>query len=141
MWKYIASALLVIMVFGCGAKTPQSFNPVSTPSWSVLEIREDIGYDSAWQTINEILINNYRIDFLDKEIGYIRTPWRYEFDQEYEGKYRSLVEVKFSPERDQLKIRAVSNYKKEGYWIEGTDAEIISSLKSDILGHLGRTSK
>ena len=144
MRKYfyvLLACLALMMVMGCGKKRPQTFNPVSDPSWSTFEIRESITYEQAWQTINDTLTNHYQLDFVNKDIGYVRTRWRYGYNEDYEGKYRSMVELKFSPERNKLRLRTTSHFKKDDYWVEGTDSKLISSLKSDILGRIGRTSR
>lgn len=135
------ACLTFSIIIGCGEKRPRTFNPVSDPSWSTFEIRENITYEQAWQTINDILINHYQLDFINKGIGYVRTRWRYGYNEDYEGKYRSMVEIKFSPRHNKLRLRTTSHYKKDDYWIEGTDSKLISSLKSDILGRMGRTSR
>ncbi|MDZ7833465.1 MAG: hypothetical protein U5L07_17100 [Desulfobacterales bacterium] len=145
MRKYITPFILLmalILICGCGKKRPQTFNPVSNPSWSTFEIREDINFSQAWQTINDILIDNYQLEFINKDIGYVRTSWQYGYNEDYEGKYRSMVEIKFSPDQNTIKIRTTSHFKEDDdYWVEGTDSKLISSLKSDILGHIGRTSR
>ena len=141
MRKFIFILSALILLFGCASQKPQSFNPVSDPKWAFFDIREDIDYDEAWQTINSILVKHYSLDLINKEIGYVRTSWRYGYNEEYQGKYRSMVEIKFVPDHTQLKMRTISHYKKETYWVQGTDSKLISSLKSDVLGRLGRTSR
>ncbi len=142
MRRYLILIVIMILLAGCSGKTPPTFTSASSPVWLVYEVREDLDDEEIWQTINEIILdNNYQIEFIDREIGYVRTGWRYSFDQDYRGNYRSMVEAKLSSSEDQLKVKIMSQYRKDNYWTSGTDSKLVDSIKADIMGHITRISR
>ena len=68
MKKYIASgALIFLFLLNC-ASTPIRW--VSTPEYS------DLDYDKAWQVIVSTITEDFEIDVIEKDSGYLMTAWK-----------------------------------------------------------------
>jgi len=73
----------------------------------------------------------------------VRTSWIYTWWKA--GKltedYRVRAIVKFSPDRDDVDIKAEANYLERGQWVIGTDTRLLKTVKTDIMGVVGRTTR
>lgn len=136
--------IAVALMIGCGTKAPKSFLKTLSPGWASIEIREGLAYEKAWDTTLELLIKNFGIEKMDKDEGYIRTEWLHSWSGEYLAFYRVRVTCKFSPERNKLQFLSEAQYlldKKKGTWALGSDSRLTSTLKTDLMGTIGRTTR
>ena len=134
----ISSVMLIL--FGC-ASAPVSFTTTQTSSWSAVEIRKDVDYNRAWNTAYELLVKNFDIEAANREDGYIRTAWLYTWSGEYLSAYRVRLTVKFSPDRANLQFRPEAQFRSGENWLVGTDTRLVSTIKTDLMGTVGRTTR
>lgn len=140
----LAVFFIVAFLTGCsstGGPMPKSFSHISSPGWKTIEVRKEIGYDNAWSTLVNILVRNFEIDKFAKEEGYIRTCWLHTWSGTYQANYRVRVTAKFSDNRKQLEIKPTAQYLSGVNWLTGVDTQLISTLKSDLMGTLSRTTR
>ena len=68
--KKILFASLFLAMIGCTA--PQGF--VTSPAgWAAIQMRQNITKEKAWSTLVSVISDEYDIETLDKESGYLRT--------------------------------------------------------------------
>ena len=133
--------LCIAMLTGCTTTAPRSFTQTRSPSWSTIELRDSLSYDKAWGVVFDILVKTFGIDQAIKEDGYIRTGWLHTWSGKYTTGYRVRVTVKFSQDKSKLQIRSDAHFLSGKNWVSGTDTRLVSTLKTDIMGTVGRTTR
>ncbi len=134
-------ASCVLFVSGCATTAPRSFSRTRAPSWATIEVRDTLEYDRAWDTVIELLVTNFDLASVLREDGYVRTDWLYTWSGAYSSHYRVRVAVKFSPDRRELRFRPEAQFLAGKNWRIGTDARLVSTIKTDLMGTVGRTTR
>jgi len=49
--------------------------------------------------------------------------------------------VKFSPDWKKVDVKTEANFLKNDGWIVGTDTRLLQTVKTDIMGVVGRTTR
>jgi hypothetical protein len=135
--KKIISLFIISFLFITGCKPPQTFVRTMEPSWATIELRTEVTYDQAWMQIYDLLTKNFDIEVAQKENGYLRTGWLYTWTGEYSEYYRVRVTVKFAEDRKTVNVKSEAYYKD----YIGFDTRLLQTLKTDIMGTVGRTTK
>lgn len=141
MNRFIFLFLLLFCAGGCATKPPPSFSQVATPGWSTVEIREGVDYNHAWKTVLGILVKDFDLEFVIKDDGYIRTSWMYTWSGVYQQNYRVRVIVKFSDDGKSMDVKSEAQVLHENVWLLGVDSRLLSTLKTDLMGTIGRTTR
>ena len=83
------------------------------------------------------------MEMISKEGGYARTGWIYTWNTKgiYTKKYRVRVIFKFSPDHSKVDIKTEAEILKGNNWITGYDTRLLNTIKTDIMGVVGRTTK
>lgn len=138
----ILIAFIVIAAVSC-ASVPQSFVRIMEPTWAGIEIREGMSYEQAWQEVVDVLAKKFELEMISREGGYVRTSWIYTWWKKGEltEKYRVRAIVKFSPDRKKIDVKTEANYLEKSGWIVGTDTRLLQTVKTDLMGVIGRTTK
>lgn len=121
---------------------PSSFvRAVDGGTWSSIMIREDVTYDQAFNEVMDVVAKRFEMDMISKDGGYGRTNWIYTWNDNgaYTSKYRTRVIFKFSNDRKKVDIKTEAEYGGEPKWIKGYDTRLLSTIKQDISGAIGRT--
>lgn len=133
---YFAIVITTIILGGCAA-TPGTFIRTMEPGWATIELREDVNYDRAWTSIYDLLTRTFDIEIAQKENGYIRTGWIYTWTGKYTEYYRVRVTVKFPENRKAVDIKSEAFYRD----YVGYDTRLLTTLKTDIMGSVGRVTR
>lgn len=141
MRKYLLVLMAFLVLSGCAAPYMKSFSTVSNPSWMSMEIRDGVSYDRAWSTIVSILVKDFDMVMLSKQDGYIQTDWLYSWTGVYQPDYRVRVKVKFSDDGKKLDVKTEAQTLVGNMWVAGVDERLVSTLKTDIMGTIGRTTR
>lgn len=126
----------------CGAIKPSSFvKATDGGSWSSIMIREDLSYDQAFNEVLDVVARRFEMDMISKDGGYGRTNWCYTWNDRgrYTEKYRTRVIFKFSNDRRKVDIKTEAEFGGDPNWIRGFDTRLLSTIKQDISGAVGRT--
>jgi uncharacterized lipoprotein len=140
MLRVLALAMALLAV-GCSPSHLRSFSALPDATWTSIELRDGVTYDHAWETLVSRLVQDFDVVVLSKEDGYIQTDWLYSWTGVYEPDYRVRVKVKCSREDSVLKVKSEAQTKAGNRWVTGVDARLVSTIKNDILGTLGRASR
>lgn len=137
----ILSMLVALASCGSSARLgkPKSFQ--QTPAgWSTILLRDGLTYDQAFGEVLDVCAKRFELDMISKDGAYARTKWNYTWNKkgEYTEKYRTRVIFKFSADRSKVDIKAEAEYGGDGQWIQGFDTELLSTMKQDISGAVGR---
>ena len=137
------SLLVLILLFTFGCVAPVSFVKTMEPSWASIEIYESMDYDNAWGCVVDLLARKFDLEIISKEAGYIRTTWLYTWTGELREDYRVRVIVKFSPDRSKVDVKSEAHYRAElgRGWVTGSDTALLRTLKTDIMGAVGRVTR
>ncbi len=132
----------VVMIGATGCVTPTSFIRTLEPMWATIEVRDDVTYEAAWNTLTDLLVKRFDLQTLSRTDGYVRTNWLYTWTGKVTQQYRVRVIAKFSPDRKRLEIKSEAEFQSmsEG-WVPGYDTRLLTTLKGDIMGTIGRTSR
>ncbi len=145
--RMIISCVLIgfisIVVVGCGATLPKSFVQIMEPTWASIEIRESMSSEEAWQQVVDVLAKKFELELISREGGYVRTSWIFTWWKvgELTENYRVRAIIKFSPDWKKVDIKTEANYLKKQGWIVGTDTRLLQTVKTDIMGVVGRTTR
>lgn len=133
---------IIILLAGC-ASTPESFVQATEPTWASIEIREDMSSEKAWQEVVDVLAKKFELEMISREGGYVRTSWIYTWWKvgEFTTNYRVRAIVKFSADWETVDIKTEANYLKGNIWIVGFDTRLLQTIKTDIMGVVGRTTR
>ena len=144
MMKQLAGIIVVLGTLGlsgCVTTTQGTFSRTQSPSWTTIELRKGISYERAWDTTFEVLMKNFDINVAMREEGYLRTGWMHSWSGTYQPHYRVRVTLKYSHDRSKLQFRAQAQSLYGNIWNEGVDARLVSTLKTDLMGTIGRTTR
>ena len=139
----IAAALVIA---GCSSM-PRTFvaNRSDTAEWKVLEIREGLSNDQAWAIYVDTLSQKYDLEVIQKDGGYIRTAWKFTFQdgEKISDRYRTRFVVKLSgtPNWDKAQLKCESNWLEDEGWIAGYDSHLLEEMYGDIQGKIGRVRR
>ena len=141
--KMILFVCLATCLFSsCGAIKQRSFvKATDGGAWSSIMLREDISYDQAFNEVLDVIARRFEMDMISKDGGYGRTNWCYTWNDRgrYTEKYRTRVIFKFSSDRKKVDIKTEAEFGGEPRWIRGFDTRLLSTIKQDISGAVGRT--
>ena len=104
-------------------------------------IRDGLTYDKAFGEVMDVVGKRFELDMISKDSGYIRTNWIYTWNtkRKYNEKYRTRVIIKFSADRTKVDIKSEAEFGGEPRWVKGFDTALLSQIKQDIQGVVGRT--
>ena len=141
------SLLLVLVMFSslflmCCA--PKTFVRSTSPGWNMIEIRDEVSYGEAWKSVVDLIAKKFDIEILSKEDGYIRTGWLYSWTGNLTQNYKVRSLIKFNPDKRIVELKSEAQFYDGGYfgigagWVMGTDELLSTTLRSDIMGRIGR---
>ena len=78
-----------------GCATPKTFVKTLEPTWATVELRTDMPYEKAWDSVVDIMVKRFDLEILSKDDGYIRTGWLYTWTGKLMENYRVRVTIKF----------------------------------------------
>jgi hypothetical protein len=138
----LPSILTTFILTGC-ASAPESFIKAYEPSWASIEIRDNLTLEDAWQQVVDILAKKFELEMISKDGYYIRTSWIYTWWKvgERTENYRVRALVKFSANGKNVDIKTEANYLDDDQWILGYDNRLLETIKTDIMGVVGRTTR
>ncbi len=133
------------LITGCvtsqGGGKPKSFSRSAATGWTSIEIRKELDFDRTWNTVVNLLVRDFDLQFIAKDEGYILTSWLHTWSGRYQVNYRVRVTVKFSDDRKKLQVKSEAQYLVGLNWIVGMDSRLVSTLKTDLMGVLSRTTR
>lgn len=132
---------LLCLVGFAGCLAPKSFVKTMEPTWASVELRTDVPYEKAWAAVVDTLVRRFDLEVLSKEDGYMRTNWLYSWTGKVMENYRVRVTVKFSPDRTKCEIKSEAEFGGPGNWVMGYDTRLLETIKTDVMGTIGRTTR
>ncbi len=123
------------------AGPPKSFLKGQATQWHVFELRADLDFQHAWDAVFDILINDFDLAMVLKDDGYIRTEWLYSYGGRYDHEYRLRVTACFTPDKRNLRVKTEAQFKDGDNWLLGVDSVLLTTLKTDLMGTVGRTTR
>ena len=81
------------------------------------------------------------MEILSQQDGYVRTTWLYTWTGKLDENYRVRVTAKFSPDHSKIEIKSEAEHGGNGKWIQGYDTRLLETIKTDIMGKVGRTTR
>ncbi len=147
VFRIIFCSLLLISLVILTSCAPKTFVRTTAPGWNTVEIRDDLTYDEAWKAVVDIISRKFDIEILSKEDGYLRTGWLYSWTGKLEESYKVRAVVKFTPDKHKVEIKSEAQYYSPGFlglgagWVMGTDERLTTTLRTDIMGSIGRVAR
>jgi len=138
--KWVGWVLLIALfgvVAGCGA--PKSFKPTLKPEFRTIELK-DINYDKAWDVVKSMLYNEFSIEIIQKETGFIKTAWSNTWTGEKLPDYRVRLVVTFTGAHldETVKIKAEAEYGRLGASETGIDTNLLEQFSEQVRAQLGQ---
>lgn len=122
-------------------KAPTTFTRTMEPTWASIEVRPELGSETAWNSVVDLLARRFDLEVISKENGYVRTNWLYTWTGVMSDNYRVRVTVKFSPDHSKVEVKSEAQFHGFEGWILGTDEALLQTLKTDIMGVVGRSTR
>lgn len=132
-----------ILLASCGMMKPSSFvRATDGGTWSSIQIRDDLPYEKSWNEVLDVVAKRFEMDMISKEGGYARSQWIYTWNLKgkYTKKYRVRAIFKFSADRTKVDVKTEAEFGGDPRWIKGWDTRLLSTVKQDIMGVVGRTT-
>jgi hypothetical protein len=139
IWAGGLGALLLTALSGC--MMPQTFVKTMEPTWATVEVRSEVSFDQAWESVVDVLVKRFDVEVMSRQDGYIRTTWLYTWTGTVTENYRVRVTAKFSPDRTKVEVKSEAEYGGAGQWVMGYDTRLLETIKTDIMGKIGRTTR
>ena len=133
---YLAALCLLV-----GCASPKTFVKTMEPTWASVEVREDMGFTNAWSAVVDTLVKRFDMEILSQQAGYARTTWLYSWTGKVQENYRVRVTCKFSPDHKVVEVKSEAEYGGPGNWVAGYDTRLLETIKTDIMGKVGRTTR
>lgn len=137
---FALSFFIMVAIISC-AHPPRTFIRESEPSWATIELRKGLSYEDAWALVVDNLAKRFELEMVSKDGGYARTSWIYNWTGNVTQKYRVRATVKFQPDKTKVDIKTEAEWGGPGKWTPGYDDNMLTTLKTDIMGTVGRTTK
>ncbi len=141
MKRIAVTALIVGVISLTGCMAPKTFVKTMEPTWATVELRTDVPFDTAWAAVVDTLVKRFDLEVLSKNDGYIRTGWLYTWTGKVMENYRVRVTAKFSPDQTKCEIKSEAEYGGAGRWVMGYDSRLLATIKTDVMGTIGRTTR
>lgn len=143
--KKVVVFLLVIAPFittSCYTPSQSTFIKATNVVWSSIQIREGLDYDRAWGEVLDVVAKKFEMEMISKEGGYGRSAWIYTWNTNgvYNENYRVRVIFKFSADHSKVDIKTDAEKKNGDYWYTGYDTRLLKTIKTDVMGVVGRTT-
>lgn len=135
----LVSLVGVLLFAGCMA--PRTFVKTMEPTWASVELRTDLPYDQAWEAVVDTLVKRFDIEIMSRQDGYIRTTWLYTWTGTVKENYRVRVTAKFAPDHKKVEVKSEAEYGGTGNWVMGYDTRLLETIKTDVMGTIGRTTR
>ena len=141
----VLMALTFVLV--CTGCAPSTFVRTMEPGWNTVEVREDVSADNAWETTVDLIARKFDIEILSKEDGYLRTGWLHSWTGNLSETYKVRAVVKFNADKTILEVKSEAQYYDAGLlgigqgWKMGTDELLTTTLRTDIMGKIGRITR
>jgi ribosomal protein S17E len=132
---------VAVLILLAGCASPKTFVKTLEPTWASVELRDDIGYTNAWNSVVDTLVKRFDLEILSQQDGYMRTTWLYTWTGTVRENYRVRVTAKFSPDHKLVEIKSEAEYGGAGNWISGYDTRLLETIKTDVMGKVGRTTR
>ena len=129
------------MHFALEKLAPTTFTRTMEATWAGVEVRPELGFETAWNSTVDLLSRRFDLEVISKDNGYIRTNWLYTWTGVMSEDYRVRVTVKFSPDHKKLEVKSEAQFHTLTGWVLGTDEALLQTLKTDIMGSVGRSTR
>lgn len=139
--KLAALTVGLLLAGAVVAGPPKTFQKTGPGQWVAFEIRDGVDYNHAWSAVMDLLVRDFDLEMALREDGYIRTAWLYSYPGEYRHEYRVRVTLKFSPDRKTVRLKPEAQAKDGDNWELGHDSRLTTTLKTDLLGTVGRATR
>jgi hypothetical protein len=139
--KYYHYAALSMALILTACVPPQTFVKTLEPAWASVEIRTDLSYGQAWEAVLDTLVKRFDVEVMSRQDGYMRTSWLYTWTGTVNENYRVRVTVKFSQDHKKIEVKSEAEFGGPGRWVMGYDTRLLETIKTDIMGTLGRTTR
>jgi len=130
-----------VLHFNLQKLAPTTFTRTMEATWAGIETRPEMGFENSWNSIVDLLSRRFDLEVISKDNGYVRTNWLYTWTGEMSEDYRVRVTVKFAPDHQKLEVKSEAQFRTLTGWVLGTDEALLQTLKTDIMGSVGRSTR
>jgi hypothetical protein len=135
--KSIKILFFSILILGLSGCKPKTFVKTHETVWAKVELSENVTYDEAWEKTIDLLTQYFDLEMLERDNGYLRTGWLYTWTGKASEVYRVRVTAKFDKKARTVAFKPEAAYKD----VIGYDTRLLKTIKSDIMGTLGRVTR
>jgi len=145
--QYFNSRLLALIagVMLMSACAPSTFVRTMDPSWNTITVRQGLSGDQAWDSVVDITAKRFDIEVISKENGYLRTGWSHSWTGTLSDSYKVRTIIKFNSDKTKLEVKSEAQYLSRGGfrpgWKMGTDERLTATMRTDIMGKVGRVTR
>lgn len=123
---------------GCGTGAPDSFMVMTKQYWEVVDVKQSIKYDDAWQRVIYIVTKKFELEMISKEDGYVRSAYgpSYFTEDMVNDKYQIRIVAKFTPDRKKVEFKIESRIWNGKIWENGSDVRVAANMRKDFINSL-----
>ncbi|MDP1675525.1 MAG: hypothetical protein Q8L88_01575 [Bacteroidota bacterium] len=123
---------------GCGTSAPESFMRMTKQYWEVVDVKQSIKYDDAWQRVIYIVTKKFELEMISKEDGYVRSAFgpSYFSEDMINDKYQVRIVAKFTPDRKKVEYKIESRIWTGKIWENGSDVRVAANMRKDFVNSL-----
>jgi hypothetical protein len=145
--KSFSSRLLTLVagVVLLGACAPATFVQTMEPNWNTITVRRGVSGDEAWNAVVDLAARRFDIEVISKEDGYLRTGWSHSWTGSVSNFYKVRAIIKFNAAKNKVEVKSEAQYLSRGLlnpgWVMGTDERLTATMRTDIMGKVGRITR
>ncbi len=145
--KRFSSRLLTLVagVALLGACAPATFVRTMEPNWNTITVRHGVSGDEAWNAVVDLAARRFDIEVISKEDGYLRTGWSHSWTGSVSDFYKVRTIIKFNAAKTKVEVKSEAQFLSRGLlspgWQIGTDERLTATMRTDIMGKVGRTTR
>lgn len=108
----------------------------SNSGWTAIQPRDGFTRDKLWISVFQVIAKDLDIDIMAKEEGFLQTRWTVSSSRNY----ATRLKIRFSEDWKTLYLRCEGRFVLgDGTVVYGTDSQLLSNIRSDLMGLIGRT--
>ncbi len=126
-------------------QTPPSILATVGLLWNTITVRRGVSGDEAWNAVVDLAARRFDIEVISKEDGYLRTGWSHSWTGSVSDFYKVRTIVKFNAAKTKVEVKSEAQFLSRGLlspgWQMGTDERLTATMRTDIMGKVGRVTR
>lgn len=136
--NYLITITVTLLLFMSSCLTQRHFIK-GQAEWSRIQLSRNFDYESAFNTVLDMLSDQYEMEMISLDGGYMKTAWNYYTRRNgtVSDMYQVRIIVKFNHDGTQMSIKTEAKKNYGDTYIRGVFPELTQEIRDDVANILG----